>query len=497
MSESSTSNSRLAMWVAIGQFSAFAIGILSPMILSRYFTKGDYGTYKQVMYVYNTLLIVFTLGLPKAYSYFIPRVNLSESKDVIRKISRIFLLLGFLFSVLLFGCARFIADILHNPDLESALRWFAPTPLLMLPVMGLEGILASYKRAKYIALFTFSTRVFTLLCTVLPVIAFNGNYIQAIIGFDVASLLTCIFACYLKYLPTKGIPIQKTDVTYREIFTFSLPLLTASLWIMLFQSTNQFFVSRYYGNEVFAEFSNGFTEFPIISMVVNSVATILAPVFASMAVTRKADIGVVWNSAMNKTIKIIYPVTVYCIVFAGIVMTCFYGTQYSDSGVFFSIKNVEGFFTVIPFYPILMALGKTKQYSNVHMIIAIILFPLEFILVKLRLPVYYIALAYVLCSFCKVLLQFLVVSKSVDIPASELIPYKIMLKIALVSLISTLLPLYLTNFIDHWNEWLVLIITVLLFCLVYYILCWIVRISYKEVLISLFEKFEKFEKFIP
>ena len=62
---SNTSNSRQAMWVAVGQFSAFAIGIISPMILSRYFSKGDYGTYKQVMYVYNTLLIVFTLGLPK------------------------------------------------------------------------------------------------------------------------------------------------------------------------------------------------------------------------------------------------------------------------------------------------------------------------------------------------------------------------------------------------------------------------------------------------
>lgn len=51
------------MWVAIGQFCSFAIGFISPVILSRHFTKGDYGTYKQVMYVYDTLLTVFTLGL--------------------------------------------------------------------------------------------------------------------------------------------------------------------------------------------------------------------------------------------------------------------------------------------------------------------------------------------------------------------------------------------------------------------------------------------------
>lgn len=494
---SNTSNSRQAMWVAVGQFSAFAIGIISPMILSRYFSKGDYGTYKQVMYVYNTLLIVFTLGLPKAYSYFIPRVSLPESKDVIRKISRLFAILGLFLSLLLFCGASAIADLLHNPDLELAIKWFSPTPLLLLPVMGIEGILASYKKAKHIALFTLCMRVFTLLFTILPVITFNGTYIHSIIGFDIASLLTCIFSYYLKYLPTHGIELQRATVSYKEIFAFSLPLLSASLWIMLFQSTNQFFISRYYGNEVFAEFSNGFMEFPIIPMVVNSVATILAPLFAGMAVKNKMSIGDIWNSALNKTIKIIYPVTIYCILFSNIVMTCFYGKMYSTSGIFFSIKNIEGFFSVIPFYPILMALGKTKEYSRVHMVIAFLLLPLEFFIVKLGLPVYTIGLAYVLCSLGKVILQFAVVGRSVEMPASVLIPYKAMIKVALVSVFASIIPLVLSRYISELNEWLLLIITVSLFCIIYYSLCWISHVSYRDVVIGFIGRYKSLLKFIP
>ena len=494
---SNTSNSRQAMWVAVGQFSAFAIGIISPMILSRYFSKGDYGTYKQVMYVYNTLLIVFTLGLPKAYSYFIPRVSLPESKDVIRKISRLFAILGLFLSLLLFCGASAIADLLHNPDLELAIKWFSPTPLLLLPVMGIEGILASYKKAKHIALFTLCMRVFTLLFTILPVITFNGTYIHSIIGFDIASLLTCIFSYYLKYLPTRGIELQRATVSYKEIFAFSWPLLSASLWIMLFQSTNQFFISRYYGNEVFAEFSNGFMEFPIIPMVVNSVATILAPLFAGMAVKNKMSIGDIWNSALNKTIKIIYPVTIYCILFSNIVMTCFYGKMYSTSGIFFSIKNIEGFFSVIPFYPILMALGKTKEYSRVHMVIAFLLLPLEFFIVKLGLPVYTIGLAYVLCSLGKVILQFAVVGRSVEMPASVLIPYKAMIKVALVSVFASIIPLVLSRYISELNEWLLLIITVSLFCIIYYSLCWISHVSYRDVVIGFIGRYKSLLKFIP
>lgn len=492
-----SSNSHQAMWVALGQFSAFAIGIISPMILCRYFTKSDYGTYKQVMYVYHTLLIVFTLGLPKAYSYFIPRVGITQSKDIIRKISRIFLVLGALFSVLLFFGAAVIADMLHNPNLELGLKWFAPTPFLMLPVMGLEGILASYKRAKHIAIFTISTRLFTLLCTIFPVIFQDGSFVHAIIGFDIASVLTCILSFYLKYLPTRGIESQKTNVSYKEIFSFSLPLLTSSLWIMLFQSTNQFFVSRYYGNEVFAEFSNGFMEIPIIPMVVNSIATVLAPLFAGMAVNDKSSMIDVWNSALNKTIKVIYPISIYCIFFSGIVMTCLYGNQYSGSAIFFSIKNLEGFYSIIPFYPILMALSKTREYSYIHMIFAMVLIPIEFLIVSIDGPVYMIGVAFVLCSFGKVILQFRTVSKCLRTTIRRLLPLPNMIRVAFVSSLATFFPFLMANVLKELNEWLLLTITVSLFVICYYSLCWFAKISYRDVFGSILNKNPLIKKFIP
>lgn len=70
-----TNNSQQAVWVAMGNLFSFGFSIVSSMILSRYFDKVDYGTYKQVMYVYSTLLAVFSLGLPSAYSYFYPELN--------------------------------------------------------------------------------------------------------------------------------------------------------------------------------------------------------------------------------------------------------------------------------------------------------------------------------------------------------------------------------------------------------------------------------------
>lgn len=480
-----TNNSKQAMWVAIGQFCSFAIGFISPVILSRYFTKGDYGTYKQVMYVYDTLLTVFTLGLPRAYSYFIPRVSKSQSKDVVKKITRFFILLGFIFSCVLFWGATFIADILRNPDLEDALRWFSPTPLLLLPVMGLDSILASYKKTQFLALYNIVTRFFILLCIITPVLFFNGTYREAIIGFDIASLLTFLLAIYLRDLPTKGIKIEDCLITYKEILSFTLPLVLASFWIMIFQSVNQFFISRYYGNEVFADYSNGFIAFPVIPMIINAVATVLMPRFSGMAKNNKSSgIGIIWMQALSKSIKFIYPIAIFSIVFSEQMMTCLYGDNYAASGGFFAIKNIEALFGVIPFYPLLLAFGKAKEYSYIHLIIAILVVPLEYAIVYFGGSAYLIAIAYLVCSIAKICLQFSVVQKCTNLSFIELIPIKEVLKISMVALLASYIVKMVSSVIDINSQVFMLCLVAVMFIVLYYLCCWIFKIEYRDVLTS-------------
>ena len=118
MSLGQTSNSKQAAWVAIGSFFSFIVSIISSMILSRFFDKGDYGTYKQVMYVYSTLLAVFTLGLPKAYAYFLPKYATNYSRDIISKVTKIFFILGAAFS--LFSSAIYTAVLTYHYQIIPA-----------------------------------------------------------------------------------------------------------------------------------------------------------------------------------------------------------------------------------------------------------------------------------------------------------------------------------------------------------------------------------------
>lgn len=489
-----TNNTKQAAWVAVGNLCAFGFAIVSSMILSRYFNKADYGTYKQVIYVYNTLLTVFTLGLPKAFSYFLPRVELAQSRSLIGKITRLFFLLGGVFSLLLFVFAPQIAAFLKNPDLVKALRVFAVVPFLMLPTMGLEGILATFKQSKFIALYHILTNVFKLLCVAMPVMIWDLGYEQALLGFVVASFITFLLALYLKYLPVRNQPREKCPVTIKDIFQFSIPLLTASLWGIIIVSCDQFFVSRYFGNETFAEFSNGWMPLPFVGMITSSTATVLSPIFSRMShekVDPMKEIYPLWINVFEKSAKLIYPLVIYCLVFADVVMTVMYGQQYAVSGSYFRIKLVTEFFAIIIFAPLIINIGEVKFYSRVHMIGALMVVGLEFVCVKIINSPLAVSWASVFCNLARTFAMLWFVAKFFGLRIYELFPIKLMVLIVVPSVIILLLERWVLLNLLHFDAIIVLFISLAFYVVIFFGYSLLIKMDYVGIIKPLINKKSK------
>lgn len=485
---SNNSNTVQAFWIALGSLFSFGFAIVSSMILSRYFPKEDYGTYKQVLYVYTTLLTVFTLGLPKAFSFFLPRVENNQSKDLIKKITNIFFILGGFFSVFLFLFASQIAIFLKNPDLTLALKIFSPVPFLMLPTMGLEGILATFRKTKFLAMYDVITRLFMLFCVAIPVVFFDGGYIEAIIGFVIASFVSFLLALYFKYYPVKKYGNEKCNISYKEIFKFSLPLLYASLWGIIISSADQFFISRYFGSKVFAEFSNGAMELPFVGMIVGATSTVLSPIFSRMSHEKldpQKEIFPIWKSVFEKSALLIYPLVIYFWFFADVLMVVLYGQQYEASSVYFKIKVIINFFNIIAFAPLIINIGKVKFYSKVFMISAIILISLEYISVLLFNSPYVILFLSSFNLIVTVFVFLVYISKFFRLKIIEIIPMKSIIRIVLISTLILLFIRYL--FVDIIElRGIVLLSSSFISFLVVYLGCSIVfKLNYLSLLKSL------------
>ena len=486
-----TNNTQQAFWLALGSLFSFGFAMVSSMILSRYFPKEDYGTYRQVLYVYNTLLTVFTLGLPKAFSYFLPRVVDSQAKDLIKKITNLFYALGALFSVLLLVFSGYIANFLKNPDLELALKIFSPVPLLMLPTMGLEGILSTYRMTKFTAVYTIVTRVMMLLCVALPVMIFNGGYIQAIIGFVIASFASFFLALYLNNYPVKEMGKDKCEITYNEIFKFSLPLLYASLWGILISSADQFFISRYFGTQVFAEFSNGALELPFVGMIVGATATVLSPIFSRMSheqVDPQKEIFPIWKSVFEKSAMLIYPLLLYTWFFADVLMVVLYGKQYEVSSIYFRIKSMTNFFAIIVYAPLLINIGKVKYYANVHMFIAIMVIVLEYISVTTINSPYAISVVSLICQLIKTFLLLFVVAKYFNTKTYKLFPLKLISQIVFPSSLILGIEYYVMVTLFNLNNISVLFLSFGIYLALFYYYSLLVKLDYLSITKPLIRK---------
>ena len=265
-----------------------------------------------------------------------------------------------------------------------------------------------------------------LICVALPVALFKSSVEVAIWGFLVSSFISMIVALIIKNAPFHNVIKERTKVSYKQIFNYSIPLMAAGFLGVAIHAADQFYVSRFFGQEVFADFANGSLELPFVGMVLSASGTVLLPVFSRM-IEEKTPIPTIidlWRRTAIKATYILYPLVTFSIFFATEIMTFIYGGRYEMSGVFFRIQLIVNFFTVIQFYPIILALGKTKEYAWVHLVNFVIVWATEYLAILVFNSAIAITIVSVVCKIFKILLMVKVVATAIDVKMWCLFPLR-------------------------------------------------------------------------
>ena len=382
--EKSHSNFNQALWLSISYACSMLVGILSAAILSRCFDKAEYGTYRQILYVYQILFTVFQAGLPSVFTYFLPRYTKEENKYIVKKVNQLLFLLGVVCSLLLFFTSNIIASILNNPGLSIGLKIFSFFPLFTLPTLGVEGIYTVNKNTKFVAIYTICTRLFMLACIVLPVIFMKNDYRYALIGWGIASFIAFIIAIIAKNRVYNNVEIHKVPQIMHNVFQYSLPIMGSAIVFMFFNSANQFFISRYFGIEIFAEYSNGYMTLPFAIIFIAPIRLLITPIFAKAAKERDYSnaLKVLYDSTKQIFVLMI-PVIVFAFCFAKEIMTFLYGSAYEFSYIFFRMILIFNFVEMFVFSSVLSAIGKTAPEFYFVIVCTVILWFLDFLLIKI------------------------------------------------------------------------------------------------------------------
>lgn len=478
-----SSNFNQALWLSIGQLGTIAITFISAAILSRYLDKEDYGTYKQILYIYSTLMAIFTVGLPSVFSYFIPRLNTNQQKTLIDSLNKVFLGLGALFSLTVFLLSDTIANLLKNPELSTGLKIFSIFPLFTLPTLGVEGIYTALRKTKQIAIYHILTRSIMVLCIVLPIILYKPDYKLAVIGWGVASFITFLFAMYLKSKPYLNTQKEFIPNMYKSIFSYSLPLMGAFIAGFFISSADQFFISRYYGTEAFADYSNGSLSIPIVAIVAASIKKVLIPIFSKADFDNKINDAVqTYVNAVTKSVTLVFPFIVYALFFAKDIVMFVYGSKYENSASYLRYYLIRDFLTILPYFSVFLALGMSRVYLKMHIIGALYVWLFGFIVVKSGLDASMIVMVrtmfYVGCTIFAMI--YLYKKRQIN-----LIPKKIVNQIFVVLIHSSICAYIVFELFRHIGIsnvplLLTLIVSFVVFYIIVVITGFILKVNYSE-----------------
>ena len=472
------SNTKQALWVGIGYLGTFLVALGSAMVLSRFLSKEDYGTYRQIIYLQTMLQGVFSAGLPAAYSYFLPKLTLSQGKKLAKILLISFFILGSLMSAMFYIAAPILSSLLDNPNLTSSLRLFSPIPLFLIPTLGIEGLFTAVRQTEKLLEYNIMTKFFMFLCLISPVIILDKGIEGIIYGWIISALFSFLMALYYKNKPFMNINEEKLPFKIIEIFKYTLPIMLTSYVTVLQKSADQFFISRYYGEASFAEYSNGFFEIPFVGMIIGSVSAVMMPIFASVGDDKFKMISAVnsWRNAMEKSVYLIYPLLCFCFITSGQLIMLIYGSKYEASILYFKFALFLNFFNVVLLNSIITSLGKTKFYLYSNLICAVVIWVSKYVTVLLTSTPYVIAFVSVLNSILLIIVPYIYLQKILYIKLMSFDLIKKIFKIILLSFISALIASVLTEtIVDNEMLLLSLIIKAFLFSIVYLSLLYILK----------------------
>ncbi|WP_270399073.1 oligosaccharide flippase family protein [Bacteroides nordii] len=432
------SNTKQALWVGLGYLGTFLVALGSAMVLSRYLSKEEYGTYRQIIYLYTMLQGVFAAGLPAAYSYFLPNMTLSQGKTFSKILLMFFVVSGILMTMLFYCGAALFSSFLHNDLLLSNLRLFSPIPLLLIPTLGIEGLFTAIRKTEQLLIYNVVTKFFMFFSLVLPVVIWEASVQKVIYGWLISALFSFSMALFFKNKPFSKVSYDNLPFKLIEIFKYTIPIMLTSYLTVLQKSADQFFISRYYGESVFAEYSNGFFEIPFVGMIVGSVSAVMIPIFSGAASGKiKLQNAIVsWRNALEKCIYLVYPLLCFCFVVAGQVIILIYGNKYEASILYFKLALSLNFFCIVLINPIIVALGKTKFYLCYNVICTVLIWSTKYLTVQIWDTPYAVAVVSVINSIILIVVPYIYINRLLNIRLISMNIFFCIVKIIIYSLVS-------------------------------------------------------------
>ncbi|MDR7073319.1 polysaccharide biosynthesis C-terminal domain-containing protein [Fictibacillus barbaricus] len=466
---------------AIAQLVTFLIGVY----LNRTLDLESRGLFGQLFLLFGFFCTPITSGISASILYYIP-LNISnrlKSYYIIQQSNFLLLCIGlFLFFIIYFN-ADYISQFFGDTGLNNQLiRLFSVYPLLKLLSSHYVNILVSFNKSKSAAIFSICESLLYLLFVVGSQIFFNDIKIL-IIALIIQAFLVAIFV-QIKLFTYKSEKKFNLIMLKKQIKYAGTLAITSSIGYWGWE-IDKLFVSKLYSPTDYAIYIAGATEIPFVNTLITSTSTILIPIISVLYREGKfKEISIEWTEAIKNNAIFILPIFLFSFFYAEFIILFLYGKKFLGSILFFRIYMIVTPLRIMTYGTITQAIGRTKINFYVALAFLIINTILNFLLIDSLGPIG-CSIATVISTIIMAILYLKFIKKELKIKIVQLIPFKFLLQILLISFVA-ILPTLAFYHLDFPP--IKLLISFLTFIIMYILLCIKFKIINLKLFLSLFNK---------
>lgn len=342
------------------------IGLISAMLLSRFRTLAEFGTYSQLLLAINLACSIFMLGLPNSINYFLAKADSKEERaEFLSVYYTLSTLLSFLIGLILVLSCPLLERFFKNTAIKYFWYFLALYPWTKVIMAGVENLLIVYRKTSLLVVFRVLNSAM-LLGIIIFIRAINGSFNQYMVLLSAVEIIFTLWVYVLVKRNGRQVTFSLDRKLIADIFRFSLPIGLSSVIGTLNIELDKLVITSFLTTESLAIYTNASRELPV-KMITASLTAVLMPQIVRLLKQEKKEAAVkLWNSATTISFAFISLLAVGCFTFAPEVMTLLYSAKYLSGAGVFRIYCLTLLFRCTYFGMLLNAGGNTKflMYSS-------------------------------------------------------------------------------------------------------------------------------------
>jgi len=468
---------------------SIVVMIIYFMILSRFLSLQEYGTFSQILLVSQFALIIFDMGLSSSINYFLSKEETDEGKkNFLSSFFTLIFLITLISGFLLFFFDSYISKFFNNPAISVYSFAFLIIPFSIVSKTSFDNILIVSNKVNNLLFFKVFHSVLLLISVSLS-FYFKIQFKEFLILYILIEFFSSLI--FLGYVNFKLNTLRfKIDIKLtKTILKFSIPLGLASSLSTINIQLDKFVIGRFFDTEKLAIYTNASKEIPVTIFSMSIIAVLMPIIVRELKRKNYSKSLELWNKSNELSLILIsYFISIF-LVFAPEVITVLYSKKYLDGVSIFRVYSIVLFLRFTYWGMFLNAMGKTKFIFYSSLISLVLNLFLNILFLKI-FGIVGPAWATFFSFFIVALFQLFITSKEISISFLKIFDF---LKLFKVSFYTSLLILFLWTIkkilikINFYNLYMFF-----LTCGLYFVLYFLV--IYRKKILSLWKELNLYKE---